>query len=266
MNIIKKINIIVFNISNDIIKRLSNKHYSIFNNQIIKIEQKYKGIQNKRGSIRYYHVTSSPVLAMDPLVLEKTANDFNFWLLEINRVVFGLIESVLTYVRSDNGKTSGVNKELMDKFHEDLKRISDDIPSKHDLQVKFQAQGGNTLPKIDVYEQYTKEEWFKALSNGINMCDNVITNLNSLINTITILNAHIDKLKKHNNAVKSNTKKELLDLNDDVLKLMNLELKINSILSDRIDIMVKYSMFRFVNFHNALNIIDKNLKMALKEE
>ena len=271
-NTIRTINILAYNISNDIITKLMTENVKVFTKYKSQMETKFKKIKllYQDGSIRYYHSDFLFASAANPLILEKTGNDFNFWIIEINRTVFGLIERILSYVQNEvpGGLDDQIDasKTLLKNFSKDLQIMYNDLPNKFDLEKNFLSQGPKVLDLAD-REDYYKADWFKALDNGITISNGIMTNLEQLILSIDLLDKHIKKLKLYKNKIlETQSVKSYLKLEDDISEFIEMELRLRNLLSMRIDEMMRFSVFRFANFLKAMDTIEKDLIEAVKEE
>lgn len=254
------INLLVYNISNNIITGILKSQKQVFSTYKQKMIELSRKIDKdyKHLSIQYWG-TSSTFMAYDPFFLEKTGEDFNFWLNEINNIIFDLIERILTFIEEDTRKE---DMRKLREFEDSLNDIIDNMISDYDIKRNFVQQGPQILD-FGTKKKQVIGEWFIDITNGVKKLDEINLGLDTLISSITILVNHQQKLairKNYLSGIKSTTENVFLSANLDMTKFFSYEIKIRKILETRLKAMMKCSMFRFGNYIKCLQLINRDIE------
>ena len=235
MNERKVFNLVIYNVFNYSVREIYKKHKSIFSKYKSELNNLQKRIKDKfsRGSIDYYHTNTAAYL-VDPFLLEKTGEDFNYWLIEINESVMGLIDILVRYTNIVNDIEKGSNKRTYHKIentenglvnthkdvsesdylkvrdianpndnniHNNLIKLKNDLKdynksfkSRYDIEKSF-VQQGQKITCSNVNNLYYINEWYKALEFGVNNFADISRNLELIITTIDTLDKSVSSMK-----------------------------------------------------------------------
>lgn len=254
------INLLVYNISNDLITGLLKSQKQVFSTYKQKMIELSRKIDKdyKHLSIEYWG-TSSTFMGYDPFFLEKTGEDFNFWLNEINNIIFDLIERILSFIEEDTKKE---DMRKLREFQDSLDDIINNLPSDYDIKRNFVQQGPQILD-FGVKKKQVIGEWFVNVTNGMKRLDEIMLGLETLVNSITLLVNHQQKLairQSYLSGIRSNTEKVFLSVNLDMTRFFSYEIKIRKIVETRLKAMMKCSMFRFGNYLKCLQLVNKDIE------
>lgn len=234
MNQRKVANLVIYNIFNRSIKDIYKKHKIIFEDYKSTLVKLQKDIDDnfRRGSIKYYHDTRVFEL-VDPFLLEKTGEDFNYWMIEINESIMRVIDALVNYsnvlndtenhynnnrkqthtvvkgnkferktLKEDDYKLRGsyvdptqVESSVnLARLKVDLEHLIKTSKSTYQIDKEFVSQG----PKItanDTHYPYRIGEWYRALEFAVNNFKDIEKNLEVMLFTIKTLDTSVDKMK-----------------------------------------------------------------------
>lgn len=235
MNERKVFNLVIYNVFNYSVREIYKKHKSIFSKYKSELNNLQKRIKDKfsRGSIDYYHTNTAAYL-VDPFLLEKTGEDFNYWLIEINESIMGLIDILVRYtnivndidkgsdertyhkLKNEKGKLVNTHTDvgLSDYMHtRDIANPSDDniannlvklkndlndynknFKSKYEIDKAF-VQQGQKITCSNENNLYYINEWYKAIEFGVNNFGDISRNLELIITTIETLDKSVSSMK-----------------------------------------------------------------------
>lgn len=247
MNERKVFNLVIYNVYNYSVREIYKKHKNIFSKYKSELNNLQKRIKDKfsRGSIHYYHTTIAAKM-VDPFLLEKTGEDFNYWLIEINESIMGLIDILVRYINIVNdiekksngrsyhkyehkdGKLTNTHKDVgnneyleirdianpssnnihnnLIKLKDDLKEYDNNFKSKYEIDKAF-VQQGVKITCDNTTNLYYLKEWYEALEFGVDNFSEISRNLELIISTIDILDKSIDDMK---------IKMDKLDVNENI--------------------------------------------------
>ena len=235
MNERKVFNLVIYNVFNYSVREIYKKHKSIFSKYKSELNNLQKRIKDKfsRGSIDYYHTNTAAYL-VDPFLLEKTGEDFNYWLIEINESIMGLIDILVRYTNivndidkgSDgrtyhkleniNGKLINTHKDVglsdymktrdianpsddniannLVKLKSDLNDYNKNFKSKYEIDKDF-VQQGTKITCSNENNLYYINEWYKAIEFGVNNFSDISRNLELIVTTIDTLDKSVSNMK-----------------------------------------------------------------------
>jgi len=235
MNERKVFNLVIYNVFNYSVREIYKKHKSIFSKYKSELNNLQKRIKDKfsRGSIDYYHTNTAAYL-IDPFLLEKTGEDFNYWLIEINESIMGLIDILVRYtnivndidkgsdertyhkLKNEKGKLVNTHTDvgLSDYMHtRDIANPSDDniannlvklkndlndynknFKSKYEIDKAF-VQQGQKITCSNENNLYYINEWYKAIEFGVNNFGDISRNLELIVTTIDTLDKSVSSMK-----------------------------------------------------------------------
>lgn len=280
-------NLVVYNVFNYSIREIYKKHKSIFSKHQSELRNLQKRIKDKfsRGSIDYYHTNIAANL-VDPFLLEKTGEDFNFWLFEINESIMGLIDILVRYtnivndldkpgrhkIEHKNGelvhtqKTAGDSDYLkirdianpsddnvrnnLIKLKDDLKAYNDNFKSKYEIDKMFVTQG-QRITCSNVNNLYYINEWYKAVEFAVNNFNEIERNLNLIITTIDTLDKSVSAMKfkmEDMDVNKSISYDNFMKENLSEADFLLVQQNLFKTMRTRIRVMLDYAVIRFGNY------------------
>ena len=235
MNERKVFNLVIYNVFNYSVREIYKKHKGIFSKYKSELNNLQKRIKDKfsRGSIDYYHTNTAAYL-VDPFLIEKTGEDFNYWLIEINESIMGLIDILIRYtnivndtdkksngrsyhkLENKNGKLVNTHKDVnlsdytvtrdiadpsddnirnnLIKLKYDLKDYNKNFKSKYEIEKSF-VQQGQKITCSNESNLYYINEWYKAIEFGVNNFGDISRNLESIVTTIDTLDKGVSNMK-----------------------------------------------------------------------
>ena len=234
MNQRKVANLVIYNIFSRSIKDIYKKHKKVFEDYKSTLVKLQKEINDnfRRGSIKYYHDTRVFEL-VDPFLLEKTGEDFNYWMIEINESIMRVIDALVDYSNVVNDIDNHYNNKrkqthtVVDKgkferktldrddykmrgsyvdptqvessvnlarLKVDLEHLIKTSKSTYQIDKEFLSQGPKITANNDHFP-YRLGEWYKALEFAVNNFQDIEKNLDIMLFTIKTLDASVDKMK-----------------------------------------------------------------------
>ena len=91
------LNLVVYNITNDAVNGIFKKHrrsFELMDHKYAKILKELKKYQDGHGGGLYTHTDILSREMHNPFILEKAANDFSYWLIEIHNVILDLLTNI----------------------------------------------------------------------------------------------------------------------------------------------------------------------------
>ena len=227
-------NLVIYNTLNVAIREIYKTHKRVFEKYKNTLKSLHKRLKTtyKSGSIKYYHDTRV-VEFINPLLLEKLGEDFNYWMIEVNETIMSVVEPLVQYMDFVNDMNASGNREkapykrkIKDnnithefktlnnddyklrkseiteqdvdinllRLRKDLDSIYGNMKSPYQLDKDFLSQG----PKITCDKTphpYILSEWFQALDFSVNNFQDIEANLEKMILTIEVLDKSIYDLK-----------------------------------------------------------------------
>lgn len=110
MNERKVANLVIYNIMNVSIREIYKGHRNMFikyKDTLKKIHSRIK-TEYKSGSIKYYH-DNHTVEFVNPFLMEKLGEDFNYWMVETNETIMSIVEPLVEYMDFVNYRNSTGN-------------------------------------------------------------------------------------------------------------------------------------------------------------
>lgn len=247
---IEVVNLMVYNITNDAVNDIFNKYKKSFEltyNKLNKMLTKLKKYQD--GSTRYSHNLNFSTKLHNPFLLEKTANDYSYWLTNISNHILELMNRISDY--------AGGNSDIK-AFTESLGEYSDSLPKVYDLRKEFLSQVPKDLDFKDV-QYYKRKEWIDSLDISVNTCESILEQQSRIITMIDLLNKHVEKLKIYTNNLSISRSGDYYNTERNVEPFLKYEIKIHSILKVMIKKMVEYSILRFADLVLVIGYIQEDL-------
>ena len=247
---IEVINLMVYNITNDAVNAIFNKYKKSFElsyNKLNKVLTKLKKYQD--GSTRYSHNLNFSTKLHNPFILEKTANDYSFWLTEFSNHILELMNRISDYA----GGSADVKT-----FTESLSEYSDSLPKVYDLRKEFLYQTPKDLD-LNVADYYSRREWIESLDNSVNTCDTILIQLSRINTMIDLLNKHVERLKININNLSISRSGDYYNAERNIEPFLKYEMKVHAVLKNIIKKIVEYSILRFADLILVIGYIQEDL-------
>ena len=196
MDQLDTLNLVVYNITNDAVNSIFKKHQNSFEkmdkkyNSILKDLKKY---QDGHGGGLYTHTDILSREMHNPFILEKAANDFSYWLIEIHNVVSDLLVNISAFA---GGESS------LKEFRDNLNIYVENLPATYTLRRKFIDQTPRNVNYEEVFI-YNKKDWLDAIDLSYNVCEIGKRNLEKIITMLDLLTSHVEKLKLNKHKIDS---------------------------------------------------------------
>ena len=250
VNKLEVINIMVYNITNNAVNGIFNKYrksFELCNKKLNKTLTELKKYQD--GSTRYSHDINFSKKLHNPFLLEKTANDYSFWLTSISNSILDLMNRISDYA---DGSAN------LKAFTESLDEYSDTLPKVYDIRKEFLSQTPKDLNFKDV-QIYNKKEWINSLDISVNVCEGILTQQTRIITMIDLLNRHVEKLKIYANNLSVSRSGDYYNTERDIEPFLKYEIKIHSILNILMKKMSEYSILKFADLILVIGYIQEDL-------
>lgn len=235
------LNLVVYNITNDAVNGIFKKHrrsFELMDHKYAKILKELKKYQDGHGGGLYTHTDILSREMHNPFILEKAANDFSYWLIEIHNVILDLLTNISAFAGGES---------TLKEFRDNLNTYVENLPATYTIRRKFIDQTPRNVNYEEVFI-YNKKDWLDAIDLSYNVCEISKKNLEKIITMTDLLVSHVEKLKVHKTKIDSNNiGKAYFKEETGIENFLKYELKIHSVLNDCINKMVNYAVTRFAD-------------------
>lgn len=254
---LEKVNLTIYNVVNDAIIKIFNKHKRVFQLSSKKIEKELNKLRKyQNGSKFYSHLDTLSKELHNPFILEKAANDYSYWLIEMSNCVMELITRVADYAAGDT---------KMEDFTNSLEDYVNNLPKPYEIRKHFLDQVPIDINYDEVF-WYNKKDWLEALDTSVAICDMAHKNSEKIITMIDLLSNYLGKLKMVvDNPERSKTGLDYLSIVRNVDPFIKYEMNIHTVLEVIVKKMTEYSVVRLSDLVLVMGYIDKDINAVRGE-